>query len=308
MSAGQVVTSPKISVVIPTYNKAALLRETLDGVFRQSVKDFEVIVVDDGSADDTAEVVRTYGRVRYEHQPNQGPAAARNKGVKLARGELIAFCDHDDVWNERHLENMLRCLNAHPTAAMCFGDAEYFGKDVPEGVRHINPRVLRSMINQRVSLRRLWQCWVASMSVIMVRKSVFESLGGLHPGIWGLDDLHFYLRLGVGHEVRYADYVSCKKRLAAGNLLSEAGLDGLIACLEDLKKNHPNVVRAVGPLKLRARLARRYRKLAEGYLRKQQPDLARSMFLKAYRENFFNLYDLWSYLFRARPQKTAFAL
>jgi glycosyltransferase involved in cell wall biosynthesis len=301
--------SPKISVVIPTYNKAALLRETLDGVCAQSCKDWEVIVVDDGSTDNTAEMVKQYDhKVRYAQQPNQGPAAARNKGVSLAQGEFIAFCDHDDVWNERHLETLVRCFNEHPAAAMCFGDAEYFGVDVKPGVRHIKPRVRRSMVNRKVTIRRLWQCWVASMSVVMVRKSVFESLGGLHPEIWGLDDLHFYLRVGAHYQVRFADFVCCRKRLTGNNLLGQSAMDGLIRCLEDLKQNHPDVVRAVGPLKLRARLARRYRKLAEGYLRKQQPDLARSMFLKAYGENFFNLYDLWSYLFRARAQKNAFAL
>lgn len=301
--------SPRISVVIPTYNNAALLRETLDGVSGQTFKDFEVIIVDDGSTDDTAEIVTNYDRnVRYVHQHNQGPAAARNKGVSLAQGELIAFCDHDDVWNDQHLETMVRCFNEHPAASMCFGDAEYFGVSVRQGVRHINPKVLRSMINTKVSMRRLWQCWVASMSVVMVRKFDFQSLGGLHAGIWGLDDLHFYLRLGARYEVRCVDYVSCRKRLATGNLLPQAALDGLIACLEDLKHNHPEVVRAIGSLKLRARLARRYRKVAEAHLRNQQPELARSMFLKAYSENFFNLYDLWSYLFRARLQKSAFAL
>jgi glycosyltransferase involved in cell wall biosynthesis len=301
--------SPKISVVIPTYNNAALLGETLQGIGAQTFKDLEVIVIDDGSTDDTCGIVKSHGgNVRYLHQSNEGPAAARNKGVSLARGELIAFCDHDDVWNARHLETMVRCFEEHPAAAMCFGDAEYFGANVTRAVRHIHPRVLRSMVNEKVPLRRLWQCWVASMSVVTVRKSVFERLGGLQPNIWALDDLHFYLRLGTYYEVRCADYVSCRKRLATGNLLPQAAMDGLIACLEDLKKNHPDVVRAIGPLKVRARLARRYRKLAESYLRNQRPDLARAMFLKAYNENVFNLHDLWSYLFRARLQKSTFAL
>jgi glycosyltransferase involved in cell wall biosynthesis len=301
--------SPQFSVVIPAFNSAAFLGETLEGVAAQTFTDFEVIVVDDGSTDDTAAVVKAYaGGARYVQQQNAGPAVARNKGVGLARGELIAFCDHDDIWNPRHLEVMARCFEEHPAAALCFGDAAYFGARVAQEVRHINPSVLRSMLNQKVSLRRVWQCWIASMSVVAVRKSVFESLGGLHPNIRGLDDLHFYLRLGAYHEVRCADYVSCRKRLASGNLLPQAALEGLIACLEDLKENHPEVVRAIGPLKVRARLARRYRKAAEGYLRNRQPDLARSMFLKAYNENMFNVYDLWSYLFRARPHNSAFAL
>jgi len=102
---------PKISVVIPTYNNAALLCETLDGVRRQTFKDFEIIVVDDGSKDNTGDVVARYDpTIHYLQQSNQGPAAARNKGVSLAQGEFIAFCDHDDIWNERHLEKLLGCF------------------------------------------------------------------------------------------------------------------------------------------------------------------------------------------------------
>lgn len=295
----------KVSVVIPTYNNATLLHETLDGVGRQTFKDFEIIVVDDGSTDNTAEAVRGYGaKVCYAYQPNQGPAAARNRGVGLARGEFIAFCDHDDVWNERHLEKLLDCFSAHPSTAMVFDDAQYYGKGIAAVESYIDAKVLPSMIGKEVPIRRIWQCWVASMSVVMVKKSVFDELGGLHPGIWGLDDLHFYLRLAAHYEVRFADYVGCKKRLRSNNLLPQTALDGLIQCLEDLKQNHSDVVRAVGPVKLRARLARRYRKLAERHLKSGRNDLARMLFLKAYRENYFNLCDLCSYLFRARAKKT----
>jgi glycosyltransferase involved in cell wall biosynthesis len=299
---------PKVSVVIPTYNNAALLGETLQGVAAQSFKDFELIVVDDGSTDETAAAIEAYNRgVRYVRQENAGPAAARNQGVSLARGEFIAFCDHDDVWTADHLQNMIRCFEANPAAALCFGDAEYFGENIAPA-RHIDPKILASITRRRVVLRRIWQCWIASMSVVMVRKSVFDSLGGLHAKIRALDDLHFYLRLGAYYEVRCIDYVSCKKRISPRNLLRQSGTDGLIACLEDLKLNHPDVVRAIGPLKVRMRLARRYRKLAEHHLRTEEPDAARAMFLKAYNENRLNLHDLWSYLFRARPRTGAFAL
>jgi glycosyltransferase involved in cell wall biosynthesis len=296
---------PKVSVVIPTYNNAALLHETLDGVRRQSFRDLEVIVVDDGSTDETAEVVKRYApNIYYVHQSNQGPAAARNKGAAVAQGEFIAFCDHDDIWNERHLEALLGCFADYASTAMAFDDAQYFGEGVAAEEPHIGAKVLPSMVGKKVPIKRLWECWVASMSVVMVKKSVFEELGGLHPGILGLDDLHFYLRLAAHHEVRFSDYVGCKKRLRSSNLLPQAGLEGLIRCLEDLKQNHADVVRAIGSVKLRARLARRYRKLAERHLKNGQRDLARAMFLKAYKENFLNLCDLWSYLFRARAGKS----
>src|SRR3989337_2606787 len=149
---------PKISVVIPTYNNAALLCETLDGVRRQTFKDFEIIVVDDGSKDNTGDVVASYdSTIHYLQQSNQGPAAARNKGVSLAQGEFIAFCDHDDIWNERHLETLLGCFTTHPSAAMVFDDARFYGEGIVEESTHIDAAVLPSLVGKEVPIRRTWQ-------------------------------------------------------------------------------------------------------------------------------------------------------
>src|SRR5689334_2160139 len=94
-----------VSVVIPTYNRAELVGEAIDSVLGQSRPPLEVIVVDDGSTDDTADVVGRYGaRVVYLRQPNCGPATARNVGVARARGDLIALLDSDDRWLPRKLE------------------------------------------------------------------------------------------------------------------------------------------------------------------------------------------------------------
>lgn len=290
--------APKVSVVIPAYNSAALLPETFEGVRRQTFTDFETVVVDDGSTDETAEVVRRYApSIRYVCQENQGPAAARNTGASLARGEFIAFCDHDDVWNDQHLERLMACFVEHPQAAMCFDNAEDFG-GMTAGEVHVNRKVAESMIGKKVPIMRLWHCWVASMSVVMVRKAVFEKLGGLHPDIWGLDDLHFYLRLGAKYEVRYVDYVGCKKRTGPNNLLGQTALTGLIHCLEDIKQNHPQVVRAVGSRRLRKRLARCYRKLGERHRQSGERALAREMFWKAFEENPCQFRALWAYWFR----------
>jgi glycosyltransferase involved in cell wall biosynthesis len=293
--------TPKVSVIIPTYNNAALLHETLDGVRRQTFKNFETIVVDDGSTDETAEVVKRYDpSAHYIRQANQGPAASRNTGVRVARGEFIAFCDHDDIWNERHLEALLGCFADHPSAAMVFDNTEYFGLGINVAETHVGEKVVRSMTGKEVPIKRLWQCWVASMSVVMVRKSAFDELGGLHPGILGLDDLHFYLRLAVRFQVRYVDYVGCRKRLTENNLLPQVGLKGLVQCLEDIQTHHPAVVRAIGSARFRTRLARKYRKLAAGYVKEEKPGLARAMYWKAYKENVLDVRYLWKYLMAAR--------
>ncbi|HPC65278.1 MAG TPA: glycosyltransferase family A protein [Anaerohalosphaeraceae bacterium] len=103
---------PKVSVIIPTYNQSRLLKETVGSVLAQTLSDLEVIVVDDGSTDNTQEVVSQIpdARIRYYYTPNRGVSAARNYGLTRAAGQYIAFLDHDDLWPDNFLEVMVRSL------------------------------------------------------------------------------------------------------------------------------------------------------------------------------------------------------
>lgn len=112
---------PAISVIVPTYNAARFLPEALVSVRRQSIAPLEIIVVDDGSTDDTAEWLRHETDVTYVHQPNQGPSAARNAGIRRARGEFLAFLDADDLWTDDHLERLLEPLAADPQLLFAWG-------------------------------------------------------------------------------------------------------------------------------------------------------------------------------------------
>ena len=104
-------TKPLISVIIPTYNRAKIICETIDNVFRQTYTNIELIVIDDGSTDDTLTRLRSYGnRVRVIAQANAGPAAARNRGIEASQGQIIAFQDSDDLWKPMKLERQARIL------------------------------------------------------------------------------------------------------------------------------------------------------------------------------------------------------
>ena len=105
---------PRVSVVIPAYNKAETIEAAVESVRRQTVQDVEVIIVDDGSQDDTAERVRLGPRVRYVAQPRAGVSAARNRGLQEARAELVAFLDGDDLWLPQKLERQLGVLEREP--------------------------------------------------------------------------------------------------------------------------------------------------------------------------------------------------
>jgi glycosyltransferase involved in cell wall biosynthesis len=117
---------PPVSVIIPVYNGERFLAEAIDSVQRQHYAPLEIIVVDDGSSDETAVVARGYGRaVRYVYQPNQGPAAARNRGLALAGGEVIAFLDADDVWADHRLHAQVARLCETPTLKVVLGHTQF---------------------------------------------------------------------------------------------------------------------------------------------------------------------------------------
>ena len=107
---------PRVSVVIPTYNRREYVQEAIDSVLAQSYTDYELIVVDDGSNDSTGEALHSrYGdRLAYEWRPNAGVSAARNRGLELARGEFIAFLDSDDVWLPQKLQQQVAFLDESP--------------------------------------------------------------------------------------------------------------------------------------------------------------------------------------------------
>jgi glycosyltransferase involved in cell wall biosynthesis len=108
---------PRVSIILPTYNRAAFLPQAFDSIRSQTFTDWELIVVDDGSTDETETIVRQWNipqGIRYVKQANQGPSAARNAGLDLAFGEYIAFFDSDDLWLPHHLRDCVDALNANP--------------------------------------------------------------------------------------------------------------------------------------------------------------------------------------------------
>jgi glycosyltransferase involved in cell wall biosynthesis len=121
--------NPKVSVIIPTYNRSVEVRNAIESVLCQTFTDFEVVVVDDGSSDDTGKILReTFGdRIRYYFQTNQGLSAALNKGLAEARGEWVAFLDSDDLWEKEKLEWQFKAVEQFsPQCGGCYTDTRFF--------------------------------------------------------------------------------------------------------------------------------------------------------------------------------------
>jgi glycosyltransferase involved in cell wall biosynthesis len=188
--------SPLVSVIIPTYNRAWILKEAVDSVLAQEFKDFEVVVVDDGSTDATAELLATYaGRVTVLRQTNRGVSAARNAGLAAARGELIAFLDSDDIWLSGKLSTQVAFFQSHPDALIHQTEELWVknGRRMNPGNRH---RKRSGMIFEP----SLDLCLV-SPSAVMMRRELLDRVGGFDEGLPACEDYDLWLRVSCSYPV-----------------------------------------------------------------------------------------------------------
>lgn len=193
---------PSVSVVIPTFERATLVRDALDSVFTQGVPDLQIIVVDDGSTDDTRAVVESYGAaVEYVYQKNSGPAGARNNGVQRSRGEFIAFLDSDDVWLPEKLKTELEIFRSMPEAEVMISDSEHW----VDGELAFPSRFARTAVGTASGrpefLPALPPLWVrrslVSTCCLTFRREVLEKIGSppFDTTLGALEDWDFEIRL-----------------------------------------------------------------------------------------------------------------
>lgn len=197
-----------ISVVIPLYNKEEQIAHTLQSVFKQTFQDFEIVVVDDGSTDNSVEEVERFddSRIRLIHQTNAGVSAARNRGIEEARGELIAFLDADDEWMPEYLATQYGLYQKYPECSVyaCnyeFRDSE--GKVTPTIIRKLpfegEDGVLSNYFEvASCSHPPLWT------SAVVIKKSAIQAIGGFPIGIKSGEDLLTWARLAVSGTIAYS--------------------------------------------------------------------------------------------------------
>jgi glycosyltransferase involved in cell wall biosynthesis len=172
---------PVISVVIPAFNAGRFINRTIDSVLAQTYKDYEIIIVDDGSTDNTADAVKSYGsKVRYIYQPNAGDGSARNTGINAATGKWLAFLDHDDEWVPEKLEEQMKLLSANPDLRWC-GTNRYQSDGQRRAVVADSRKIDINMAGSNYFenyFRAIIEadCQVIT-STLMVRRDVFSEVG-----------------------------------------------------------------------------------------------------------------------------------
>jgi glycosyltransferase involved in cell wall biosynthesis len=211
---------PEVSVIIPTYNSSRYLTQAVDSILGQSFKDYEVLVIDDGSTDDTQAVMRRYGSpVRYIHKENGGVSTARNRGIAESRGRYVAFLDADDTWFPDKLERQLRALKENPGYRACYAAFAVCDCDLlPGEVRRSKRRGLA--IEDLLSYGNV----VGTPSTVLCERSLFEATGSFDIEMSQCADWDMWVRLASHTEFLYLDEPLATYRQHEANMSLNAAL------------------------------------------------------------------------------------
>ena len=220
----QTRSTPSVSVVIPAYNVAPYIGETLNSVFAQTFTDFEVIVVDDGSpdGDELERMLGPYrGSVRYVRQENRGAGAARNRGVREARGEFVAFLDSDDLWMPEYLSEQVRFLreDGYDLAyadALLFGDSPIAGKTYMQTAPSVGPVTFLSLVRN--------ECNIITSGVV-VRRPALIKVGLFNESLRNGQDFELWTRLArngarLGYQRKVLLRYRCREGSLSGDLMN----------------------------------------------------------------------------------------
>jgi glycosyltransferase involved in cell wall biosynthesis len=253
---------PKVSIIIPTHNCASYICEAIDSVFSQSYQDFEIIVVDDESVDNTKNILSRYnGKIRYFYKENKGPSAARNLGIREASGKYIALLDADDLWFSSHLESKLNILEQNSGIGLAYGKLQVLENNIVTGFKPSMPAFV---------IKDFWDGASVTTSSVVVRRECFAKAGLFDERLKAVEDIDMWIRImKAGFKVEYVPEISGTYRVINPNSLTK-NLIGFHQNYVYFHKKHLGNLNKEVPLKLiKKRLAMEYYFLSKEYLRKE---------------------------------------
>jgi glycosyltransferase involved in cell wall biosynthesis len=269
---------PLVSVVIPTYNSALFLPQSIESVLQQTYGNFEVIVIDDGSTDNTEEVLSGYkGAIRYMKKKNGGPSAARNLGIAEAKGEFIAFQDSDDLWLPEKLQLQMEYLTNHPEIAVLYTDLIQFNQ---QGLVSASLEERYGTLPSGYIFEELLVNHAVTLSTVIVRRSCIDEVGVFDESLIGAEDYNFYLRLARKFQFAFINQALVHKRLHTNNLS-----DDLDQMCEDEIKNLEKIALMFPDARIPKRKlgAQIYARFGKYYFGQQRFNEASACFNKAFR-------------------------
>lgn len=285
---------PVVSAIIPAYNAEDFIAETLDSVFAQTYRPLEIIVVDDGSTDRTAEVVKNYlqrndneTNLRYIYQQNSGPSGARNSGIKSSTGKYVAFLDADDLWPEDKLSKQAGLMELYPDVVLTFGDMRRFSKS--KGIAEsmfIRQKCTKEFFGDSFYVKDAYNKLLTRNFIptgtVIIRKDFFQYSDLFDEYLRCVEDWDLWLRIAMHGTIAYSTDVWELKRDHENNVSNNIEVMKL-SMLEVLKKHEKNFHSYIrkNNLNFKSHFCDGYYGLGLHYLEKGQKRNAREAFFKS---------------------------
>jgi glycosyltransferase involved in cell wall biosynthesis len=275
--------NPTVSVIIPTYDRAHLIGRSIQSVLDQTYHDFEIIVIDDGSIDNTEDIVKTFKdkRIIYiKHDTNKGAAAARNTGIEASRGKYMAFQDSDDEWLPEKLEKQMNVFKtAQPEVGVVYTDMLKIGENGRTEYLHSAQVTNKNLIDSETNN---YQAWGLTVGTSIIRKDCFDAIGLFNENFPRHEDLELFIRLSKHYSFVHIKEPLVKYYVTPGCMSSNTNSlvtahNLLIEKYSDEMKNH------------RRFLAKQYCGVGIALCRDKQIIRGRVYLLKAFREYPVNI-------------------
>jgi len=293
----------KVSAIIPTYNSSEYIRTTIQSVINQTYKNIEVIIIDDGSTDNTTDIIHQYfPEINIIHQENGGASKARNTGINIATGELIAFLDSDDLWLPNKIEKQVAVFKDNSNVGLVTTEQIFFNDTGDFGKSHKKSSLFQGDIKRNI----FWNSGLTTSS-IMVRTSVLNVTGNFRTELPTAEDDNLWLRIAFNSDIYLVQEYLTKYRvtvnsLSRGNNARKNIFNGVSKHIELLNKDYPEISLHLGKL-LDKRMAKLF--FAEGlaYLDSFETSKAREQFRIGIRYNSFQTILYIYYLSTFMPNK-----
>lgn len=251
-----------VSIITPTYNRRDFIVDAIESVIAQTYSDWELLIVDDGSTDDTKDLITPYlqdPRISYTYQSNHGQAYARQQALKSAKGQYVAFLDSDNLWLPERLEKEIVQLDANPDIDVCYGDLitiDEQGNELSrENMKRYSGDIAPLMIRQNF----------VSMNTTLIRKEAIERVGGFRSSVARGDDYDLYLRMSAESKFLYIKEYLAKYRVMENQISSnkEARFTSDFEIINHFIRNYPS---AMSKLKWWRGLSSRYVSMGRYYV------------------------------------------
>ena len=288
----------RVSIIIPTYNYAEYIQKAIDSVLAQTYKNCEIIVVDDGSTDNTQEIIENKykNKVRYYYQENKGAPAARNKGIKKSKGEYLSFLDADDYLTESSIENRLTVLEQNKSIAWVYSKWLYLdtqGNIIFNAFRDA-PFLYKDKCKGNVFLAMLGGALICTPTVL-VRKICVEEIGGFDERLTALQDYDLWLRVSHLYPIEYIDEVLAYVLIHEGSIsTTQSAYPSRAIINEKIEKNYGGYLPELG-FKWRRIKAGEYNYWGEISLKKGKLKEALKYYSLSLRKNPFQKQTYYSF-------------